>query len=145
MEIKDQVQIKEEKKLRKCEHPSGTWVYLGDGEKWCISALPLGKSGDEILDKIEKVFALQETETNLGVTEIDEIRTLRKYIKAGGDFAFSLLKLNYPGLTKEYFEAESLVTTQQVNFFVLICQGGTGLGDIIGAPKDVDNEAKKKE
>lgn len=132
-----------EEELRKCTSPPGVWLKLGDGEKWCISALPLGRIGDEILDKIEKVFKFQkEKEEEDTTTEEDTIR-LRGYLRVGADFAYTLLKVNYPGLTFEYFEDQSLVTISNINTLVIICQGGSVLGDLI--PESDLTEAKKKD
>ena len=121
-----------EKELRKCENPSGTWVRLGNGELWCVSALPLGSGCDIILDSLEALYVVQEKIAPEKETAIETIKRSKELLLSSASFAYQLLRINYPNLTKEAFDENNLVTLHQSNIFQRIVQGGTGLGEIIG-------------
>ena len=124
---------KVERKLRKQEILAGTWVKLGDGELWCVPALPLGKQGDVVLDKLE---ALQRTQEEKLPEKLEEIQAhSRKLVGAASEFCFVLLKVNYPGLERQYFDDAALVTMQHLGLFQRVVQGATQLGEIIGEPE----------
>lgn len=123
-----------EKELRKQEYLVGTWVPLGDGEKWCVPALPLGKRSNEILEKLEKLFELRESVSQL-LTDgnaKEQVKITQKIFAAAAEMAFAALHLNYPKLSQEYFDETCLVTTQHISIFESILQGETKIGEVIG-------------
>ncbi|MEA2112434.1 MAG: hypothetical protein U9P50_00465 [Patescibacteria group bacterium] len=126
-----------EKELRKCETPNGTWLRLGDGESWCISPLPLGSACDEILISLEELYSLQEQEIPKDETTVQTMTRTRILLNKSATFAYLLLKVNYPRLTREIFDALNLVTLPQCMLFQKICQGGEDLGDVSGEAKAV--------
>ncbi len=126
-----------EKELRKGA-PAGTWVKLGDGNLWCIPSLPLGDSCEEVLGKLEKVFELQKDRKEEKDPEEDEtenksaMKRMKELFKAGTDFVCALMQRNYPELTVEIINKSDLLTIQHLNLFILIAQGGSSLGEVIG-------------
>lgn len=133
-----------ERRLRKSEYLNGcgTWVYLGDGEKWCISSLPLGSRCNEILAPLEKLYILQENLPETGAKTVEILKHTKEMADASASFMFVLLQVNYPKLERKYFDETPLVTMQHSAIFQRIIQGTTGLNEIIGAPKDGEDEKK---
>ena len=131
-----------EKSLRKHEHLSGTWVVLGDGEKWCVPALPLGKACDAILDKMDECNAVFERMREPGLTETDLKELFRERALAGLDFCTSLLQVNYPGLTQEIADERCLFTLYHATIFNQIAGGAVGIMDLVdGSRRNKPGEA----
>jgi hypothetical protein len=124
-----------EKGWRKHEELAGSWVLLGDGSMWCVPALPLGAGCLLVLEKLEKLYDFQDQAVQTVGGDIKaQLALTRKVIEAGADFAYTVLNLNYPGLTREYFDQENLVTMQHISVIQSIVQGEKELGEIIGEP-----------
>ena len=122
-----------EKDMRKSPNLAGTWVLLGDGAKWCVPALPLGKDCEPVLASMEKLFEAQDKHKKNAATDTAGIvAATRELMAIAADFAFALLKVNYPRLEREYFDSNNLVTLQHSNIFQEIVQGTTALGETIG-------------
>ena len=119
-----------EQSLRKYEHLCGTWLLLGNGEKWCIPAMSLGRSGQTLLDKL---FDLQRKEEELESNPTD-IKKIKEVFRAAANFARIILNQNYPELTKELFEKLDLVTVQHIPIITGICKGEKGMNEIISSP-----------
>ena len=124
-----------ERKLRKQEKLCGTWIQLADGEYWCVSGLPLGKSFDSVLEKHDTFI-----EYNLRREE-QESKKLAMLFK---DYALAILQVNYSSLTSEIFNDLNLVTMQHVSYFISISQGQISMATVIGTPEEHNAREKKR-
>ena len=123
-----------ERELRKAEHLCGTWVYLGNGESWCIPALPLGKSRIPILAALRETWKFKE-ELVKNPTE-NALELSDKVFEATANFCFEVLKVNYPALTREQFDSENLITIHQSNVIAEIVQGQHALESVLDSKKN---------
>jgi hypothetical protein len=124
-----------EESLRKNNYLVGKWIRLGDGEKWCVSPMPLGKSGDSVLNALEKLFEIQDEMKSLVVGDKSEKELLepsRRFLVVARDFAISVLKVNYPDITKDYFDRHNLVNVVQIREFIGVAQGQDEIAQVIG-------------
>lgn len=124
-----------EESLRKNQNLFGTWLRLGDGETWCFSPMPLGKGGNTILSCLERLFACQEGAAKkilAGEQSNALVLTAKDVLDAAREFAFTALKINYPGLTCEYFDENNLCTIRHINQITRIVQGENEISELIG-------------
>lgn len=127
-----------EKTLRKCENVCGTWVRLGNGELWCVPAMPLGKKRIKILDLFKQVIDLQEKTEKATPTE--QFAMIEAGLDVSAKLAYEMLLLNYPLLTPAQFDSEDLVTMQHGRLFLDVLQGRNALGEIIDLKKSPAQE-----
>ena len=128
-----------EKELRKRESLCGSWVLLGDGEKWCVPSLPLGGKRDELIKKFESLL-----DTITKVSGPNAAGKLSNDLFASSlDFCTSLLRHNYPNLDDEHVSKSDLITMQHVKVFMQVFQGEKDLGAVIGVEKNPGLEAAK--
>ena len=130
-----------EEGLRKSTVLIGTWLKLGDGLRWCIPPMPLGRNGLEILELLEKYFALEEEREKAQSERVREtMARTRKIFEVVAELTLTVLRLNYPKLPQEYYDNSNLVNMQHVERFISILQGEGAAAEIIEAAQ---GEAEK--
>lgn len=129
----------DEKSLRKNTHLCGTWILLADGHRYCVPALPLGKKGKALIAQLERIGNIQASM----LQGEDTIAKAQELIDAVLDLATSLLKINYPNITKEQIEDECLITMQHVGPFLAAAKGETAIGELLGGSSHSEEGEKK--
>jgi len=129
------METKIEKKLRKSEFLSGCWIRLGNGEKWCVSPMPLGKRRKAILEKVEAVDKAQDAV--IGKTgEEDSLITYDKLLEAAADLTLHVLQINYPDLTEETCDELCLVNIKHIQEIMSAVKGEKEIEEIINLVED---------
>lgn len=117
-----------EKSLRKHPYLAGTWVLLGNGEKWCISSCPLGRRGEIVLSQMQKI-----DEARAEVANLEDVAGSQKMMQVTFEFCLFVLQLNYPKLTQEIAEENELFQIAHGPLVVQILQGNFEIGTTIGS------------
>lgn len=121
-----------EKDCRTFDEPCGTWLLLGNGEYWCIPALPLGKHRKTILGKLKALATMENLLTETSEDSDKQIEKAEKLFDAGAELLFVVLRQNYSKLSRSTFDSANLVTAQHIAPIAAIVRGETEIGERLG-------------
>lgn len=95
--------------------------------------MPLGRKRIKILELFKQVIDLQEKTDKASPTE--QFSLIELGLDVSAKLAYEMLLLNYPALTWDQFDNETLVTMQHGRLFLDVLQGRRELGEIIDLKK----------
>jgi hypothetical protein len=122
-----------EKTLRKCENPRGTWYMLGNGEKWCIPAMPLGQKRHQILEFLKKIRILEEDLKKAKDDSDAALSLTGDLFEIAHSALVYVLQLNYPNVTEEFADEENLFSSNDLYKILAIVQGNALLEELMEA------------
>lgn len=132
-------EIAVEKSLRKCENLKGSWTFLGNGENWCIPAMPLGKKRKPILEKLTEIAKLEDQIIKLEDAKPEEkIKCMDDFMDCAFDLFYLAIVINYPNLTKDKFEYLDLFSLSDIPKIVMIVKGESNLAELL--PEEIAKE-----